>query len=56
MRFNSWAKRKKHHKRKDEDVVRKHAAQIFCEILGQVCHKIFYENTQMQYQEVPPAV
>ena len=29
-----------------------HAAQIFCEMLGQVCHKEFYENTHTNFQEV----
>ena len=29
-----------------------HAAQIFCEMLGQVCHEKFYENTYTKYQEV----
>ena len=49
--FNNQAKRKQHHKHKDE--VRKHAAQLFYEMLGQVCQKIFYKSTQMRYQEVP---
>lgn len=29
-----------------------HAAQIFCEMLGQVCHEKFYENRHTEYQEV----
>ena len=50
------AKRKNHAKRHDPESVRKHAAQIFCEMLGQVCHKMFYENDDTEYQEVsdPP--
>jgi hypothetical protein len=29
-----------------------YAGQIFCEILGQTCYKEFYENPEMEYQEV----
>ena len=29
-----------------------HAAQIFCEMLGQVCKDEFYENPHTEYQEV----
>lgn len=29
-----------------------HAAQIFCEMLGQVCHKEFYDNIHTTFQEV----
>ena len=29
-----------------------HAAQIFCEMLGQVCHKEFYDNPYTTFQEV----
>jgi hypothetical protein len=49
---SSQAKRKKHASRHDPDTVRKHAAQIFAEMLGQVCHKEFYENSLTKNQEV----
>ena len=29
-----------------------YAGQIFCEMLGQTCYREFYENSQMEYQEV----
>ena len=29
-----------------------YAGQIFCEMLGQTCYSEFYENNQMEYQEV----
>ena len=32
----------------------KYAGQIFCEMLGQTCHKEFYQNYHMEYQEVFP--
>ena len=47
------AKRKKHVKENDEDTANRHAAQIFTEMLGQVCHKEYYELLENEYQEVP---
>lgn len=49
---DSQAKRKKHDKRHDENVIRKHAAQILCEMLGQICHSRYYKNDNTEYQEV----
>lgn len=46
------AKRKKHRARDNEETVAKHSGQIFCEMLGQVCRKEFWENDRMKYQEV----
>ena len=37
---------------KSLDTVRRFASQIFCEMLGQVCHSQFYTNDEMNYQEV----
>lgn len=38
----------------DEQTANRHAAQIFAEMLGQVCHPEFYEEMENQYQEVLP--
>lgn len=46
------AKRRKSKRRDDPELVWEHAGQIFAEMLGQVCHKDFYENHDMEYQEV----
>ena len=43
------AKRKKHSTRM---TVAKHSAQVFAEMLGQVCHEEFYKNSTSEYQEV----
>ena len=47
------AKRKKHSTRMNETTVVKHSAQVFAEMLGQVCHEEFYKNATSEYQEVP---
>jgi hypothetical protein len=39
------AKRMKSKERTKLETTYAHAAQIFCEMLGQVCHGQFYENT-----------
>jgi len=46
------AKRKKHPTRMNETTVAKHSAQVFAEMLGQVCHEEFYKNATAEYQEV----
>jgi len=46
------AKRMKSKERTKLETTYAHAAQIFCEMLGQVCHGEFYQNTYMKYQEV----
>jgi hypothetical protein len=46
------AKRKKHAKKDHEETASHHAAQIFAEMLGQVCRPELYEKLQNQYQEV----
>jgi hypothetical protein len=40
-------------KRTAEDILSRHAGQVFCEMLGQTCYPEFYENKAMEYQEVP---
>ena len=52
--LNAKAKRKKHKSRNNKDIIYRHAAQIFAEMLGQVCHKEFYDNAATEYQEVIP--
>ena len=52
--LNAKAKRKKHKSRNNKDIIYRHAAQIFAEMLGQVCHKEFYDNAVTDYQEVIP--
>lgn len=47
------AKRKKHAKDNDETTANRHAAQIFAEMLGQVCHPEYYGNLENDFQEVP---
>jgi hypothetical protein len=49
---NNEAKRKKHRVRNSETVHQRHAAQIYAEMLGQVCHKGLYESNINGYQEV----
>ena len=49
-------KRKKHAKENDETTANRHAAQIFAEMLGQVCHPELFETLDNQYQEVTPSV
>jgi hypothetical protein len=49
------AKRKKHKTLSSLDTHYAHAAQIYCEMLGQICHSQFYENLHTIYQEVPPS-
>jgi hypothetical protein len=46
------AKRMKSKERTKVETIYAHAAQIYCEMLGQVCHEKFYRNTQTKYQEV----
>ena len=48
------AKRKKLAKDNDESTANRHAAQIFAEMLGQVCHPDFYEELENDFQEVNP--
>ncbi len=36
--------------------MKKVSAPVFCEMLGRVCHKSFYENNEMEYQEVQSIV
>jgi hypothetical protein len=38
-------------KENDEDTANRHAAQIFAEMLGQVCHPKFYHQLENEYQE-----
>ena len=46
------AKRRKSKRRDDPELPWEYAGQIFAEMLGQVCYKDFYENPNMEYQEV----
>ena len=46
------AKRMKSKERTNLETIYAHAAQIFCEMLGQVCHKEFYDNPHTNFQEV----
>jgi hypothetical protein len=48
------AKRRKSKRRDDPELAWEYAGQIFAEMLGQVCYKDFYENPDMEYQEVSP--
>ena len=41
-----------HKKENDEDTANRHAAQIYAEMLGQVCHPEFYDTMNNEYQEV----
>jgi len=45
------AKRRRSRKRDDPDLAYDYAGQIFCEMLGQICHPEFYNNTESEYQE-----
>ena len=45
-------KAEKHIKDNNEDTANRHAAQIYAEMLGQVCHCKFYEQMENEYQEV----
>jgi len=45
------AKRKKHAQRNNEAIRQMHAAQIYAEMLGQVCHEELYKNGE-GFQEV----
>jgi hypothetical protein len=45
-------KRKKHRLRDSETTRQMHAAQIYAEMLGQVCHKKLYAGNPNGYQEV----
>jgi len=47
----SQAKRKKHAQRNNEAIRQMHAAQIYAEMLGQVCHEELYKNGESS-QEV----
>jgi hypothetical protein len=38
--------------RDSKELDERFAAQIFCEMLGQVCYPEFYDNPEMKYQEV----
>jgi hypothetical protein len=42
----------KHAKENDEDTANRHAAQIFAEMLSQVCHSKFYDRLDNEFQEV----
>lgn len=46
------AKRRKSKRRNDPELPWQYAGQIYAEMLGQVCYKDFYENPNMEYQEV----
>ena len=46
------AKRKKHRLRDCESTRQMHAAQIYAEMLGQVCHKGLYTANPNGFQEV----
>src|SRR5947207_4579172 len=46
------AKRRRSKKKDDVELMYEYAGQIFCEMLGQTCYKEFYENVEMEYQEV----
>ena len=46
------AKRRRSNKKDDIELMYDYAGQIFCEMLGQTCYPEFYENNQMNYQEV----
>jgi hypothetical protein len=50
------AKRQKAAKKDDPNLRYRYAGQIFCEMLGQTCHKEFYDNIPGEYQEVPHIV
>ena len=50
--FDNQAKRKKHKSLRSEIVHQKHAAQIYAEMLGQVCHRKLYSLNLSGYQEV----
>ena len=41
-----------HVKETDEDTAHRRAAQIYAEMLGQVCHPKFYDMMENEYQEV----
>jgi hypothetical protein len=45
-------KSKKHKKLSSKSVHYRHAAQIYAEMLSQVCHKEFYNNEYTNYQDV----
>ena len=49
---NDQAKRKKHRLRDSETTYQMHAAQIYAEMLGQVCHQRLYTSNPDGYQEV----
>ena len=44
-------KRKKHKKLSDKETHFRHAAQIYAEMLGQVCHSQYYDRPGTDYQE-----
>jgi hypothetical protein len=41
----------KRSKENDQDTANRHAAQIFAEMLGQVCHPEFYHELENEFQE-----
>lgn len=46
------AKRKLSSRVNDSELMYKHAGQIFCEMLGQVCYPEFFDRDPNGYQEV----
>jgi hypothetical protein len=50
---NQKAKRQKATRKDDPELPYQFAGQVFCEMLGQTCHKEFYDNIPGEYQEVP---
>ena len=50
------AKRKKHRLRNSETTHQMHAAQIYAEMLGQVCHQKLYNGNLNGYQEVESVI
>ena len=43
---NQKAKRQKASRKDDPELPYQYAGQVFCEMLGQTCHKEFYDNIQ----------
>jgi len=48
------SRRNAHSKENDKTTTNHHVAQIFAEMLGQVCHPKLFETLDNQYQEVTP--
>src|SRR5947207_15026912 len=52
LNADNKAKRKKHRLRNSETTHQMHAAQIYAEMLGQVCHRRLYNGNLKGFQEV----